>query len=79
MPEQEIKIYRISGKFVKYHQKFSFTKYARGLTKEHALEKVLCDLTSQKLLRRKVNITNIEPVSLEDCPDLFIRQLSEMT
>lgn len=78
MSNDEIKIYRISGKFVKYHQYFSFTKYVRALTEENALEKVLCDVTAQKVLRRKIDITEITPISLDDCPDQFIHQMSNI-
>ncbi len=78
MPEEEIKIYRISGNYVKFHQHFTFTKYVRALTEEQAVEKVLCEVTSEKVLRRKVKLTETKIVSVDECPDLFIHQLGEM-
>ena len=76
--KEEIKIFKISGKYVKYHQKFAFTKYTRALKEEHALEKILCDVTSQKILRRKITSTEITQVSVDECDDGYMRQLSEI-
>ena len=79
MVKEEIKTYRISGKYIKYHQRFAFTKYTRALNEENALDKILSEITSQKLLRRKIDITEITAIKLEDCPDLYIHQLSKMS
>ena len=78
MAKKEIKIYRISGKYVKKHQKFAFTKFARAMNPEDALEKILSIVTSQRLLRRKINITENVVVKPEDCPDLYMKELSEL-
>ena len=78
MAKNEIKIYKISGKYVKKHQKFSFTKYTRATKPEDALEKILSIVTSQKLLRRKIQITENVVVKLEDCPDIYMHELSDL-
>ncbi|MHA1744440.1 MAG: 50S ribosomal protein L18Ae [Promethearchaeota archaeon] len=77
MAKNEIKIYKISGKYVKRHQKFSFTKYARALNPEDALEKILSNVTSQNLLRRKITITENVVVKPEEA-DLYSRELSAL-
>ena len=74
----EIQIYKISGKYVKRFQKFQFTKFVRATNEENALEKVLSVVTSVRLLRRKITITEIKTVSIEECDDLFIRSLSQI-
>ncbi|MHA1584067.1 MAG: 50S ribosomal protein L18Ae [Promethearchaeota archaeon] len=74
----EIKIFKISGNYVKKHQKFNFTKYIRALTAENALDKALSIVTSQKILRRKISITENKPIKLDECPDLYVHELSKL-
>jgi ribosomal protein L20A (L18A) len=74
----EVKIFLVSGNYVKNKQKFTFNKNVRALTPAQAKELVLCTITSIKLLRRKVNITEIKEVPAEQCTDLFIKNLAEM-
>ena len=74
----EIQIYKISGNYLKRFQKFQFTKFVRAMNEENALEKVLSVITSVRLLRRKIKITEIKTVSIEECDDLFIRSLSQI-
>ena len=74
----EIQIYKISGKYIKRFQKFQFTKFVRATNEQNALEKVLSVVTSVRLLRRKIKITEIKIVSIEECDDLFIRSLSKI-
>ncbi|MCF2140139.1 MAG: 50S ribosomal protein L18a [Candidatus Lokiarchaeota archaeon] len=78
MANSEVKIYKITGKYVKKHQKFKFTKYVRALTPENALDKVLGAITSQRILRRKIEIVENTEVSLDECPDLYIRGLANL-
>ncbi len=78
MPESEVKIYKISGKYVKKHQKFSFTKFARALKEEDAMEKVYSIVTASKILRRKITITECKVVSIDECDDLYIKALANM-
>lgn len=78
MVASEVKIYRITGKYVKKHQHFKFTKYVRALKPENALDKVLSGITSQKILRRKIQIVENVEVSLDECPDLYIHELSNL-
>lgn len=77
--KNEIQIFKVSGKYVKYHQKFAFTKYVRAMNEDYALDKILSEITSQKILRRKIDITEITPISLDECPDQYIHQLSNMS
>ena len=74
----EIQIYKISGKYSKKFQKFQFTKFVRATNEQNALEKVYSLVTSVNLLRRKIKITEIKTVSIEECDDLFIRSLSQI-
>jgi len=74
----EIQIYKISGKYLKRFQKFQFTKFVRATSEENALEKVLSVITSVKLLRRKITITETKIVSIDECDDLYIRSLSQI-
>ena len=74
----EIQIYKISGKYQKKFQKFQFTKFVRATNEQNALEKVLSVVTSVRLLRRKIKITEIKIVSIEECDDLFIRSISKI-
>lgn len=74
----EVKIFKISGKYVKKHQKFSFTKFARALKEEDAMEKVYSIVTASKILRRKITITECKVVSIDECDDLYIKALANM-
>ncbi|UYP44881.1 50S ribosomal protein L18Ae [Candidatus Lokiarchaeum ossiferum] len=78
MPETEVKIYKISGKYVMKHQKFSFTKHVRALSEDNAMEKVLSTVTASKILRRKITITECKVISAEECDDLYIKTLATM-
>ncbi|MHA1775354.1 MAG: 50S ribosomal protein L18Ae [Promethearchaeota archaeon] len=78
MVASEVKIYKITGKYVKKFQKFKFTKYVRALTPENALDKVLGQVTSQKILRRKIKIVENKEIPLEECPDQYIQQLANL-
>ncbi len=78
MPESEVKIFKISGSYVKKHQKFNFTKYARALTEENAMEKVYTIVTASNILRRKIKITECKTVKTEECDDIYIRSLAEL-
>lgn len=78
MVKNEIQIYKISGKYNKHFQKFQFTKFVRALNEQNALEKVLSIVTSVNLLRRKIQITEIKTVKIEECPDLFIQAISKI-
>lgn len=78
MVENEIQIFKVSGTYVLQHQYRSFTKYIRALKAEHAKEIAISEITSTRVYRRKVHFTEIKPVSLEECPDLFVHALSEM-
>ena len=74
----DVKIFKISGSYKKKHQYFNFTKYARALKEEDALEKVLSIVTGDKILRRKIKITETSEVDAEGCPDLYIKSLANL-
>jgi large subunit ribosomal protein LX len=78
MTESEVKIFRIKGKYVKNHQKFTFKKYVRALKMEDAMEKVISQVTSSRILRRKLVITEKKIVSLDECEDLYIKALAQL-
>ncbi len=73
----EIKIFRITGFFRKSHKKYKFTKEIRALKKEDALENALTQITSIGLYRRQINIQEIKEISLEECKNYLIRELSQ--
>ncbi len=74
----EVKIFKVSGRYVKKHQKFSFTKFARALKEEDAMEKVYSIVTASKILRRKITITECKEVPVNECDDLYIKALANM-
>ena len=74
---KSIKIYRIVGTYKKKHKKYLFRKEVRALSEENALEKVLSRVTSIGILRRQINIQEIKEISLEECTDYLIRELSQ--
>jgi len=73
----EIKIYRIIGTYKKKHKKYLFRKEVRAMNEENALEKVLSRVTSIGILRRQINIREIKEISLEECTDYLVRELSQ--
>ena len=77
MSERSIKIYRIVGTYKKKHKKYLFRKEVRALSEENALEKVLSRVTSIGILRRQIKIQEIKEISLEECTDYLIRELSQ--
>ena len=72
----EIKIFRIQGTYIKYHKKYLFRKEVRALKEEDALEKALSQITSIGLLRRQIKIQEIKEISVDECQDYLIRDLS---
>ena len=77
MANTEVKIFKVSGYYVKLHQRLTFNRYIRALKPEHAKEIVLSEITRVRVFRRKVHLDEIKEVSLEECPDLFIHSLME--
>ena len=74
----EIKIYLVSGTFVRNHRKFTFNKYIRAVSEQNAVTKVLDIISSQRIKRRKIKITEVKTVAPEECDDLYIKELTEM-
>jgi len=72
-----IKIYRIVGTYKKKHKKYLFRKEVRAMNEENALEKVLSRVTSIGIFRRQINIQEIKEISLEECTNYLIRELSQ--
>ena len=72
----EIKIFRIHGTYLKDHKKYLFRKEVRALKQEDALEKALSQITSIGLLRRQIKIQEIKEISIDECQDYLIRELS---
>lgn len=77
MSDRSIKIYRIVGTYKKKHKKYLFRKEVRAMNEENALEKVLSRVTSIGILRRQINIQEIKEISLEECTDYLVRELSQ--
>ena len=72
----EIKIFRIVGTYYKNHKKYLFRKEVRAIKQEDALEKALSQITSIGLLRRQIKIQEIKEISIDECQDYLIRELS---
>ncbi len=72
----EIKIFRIQGTYIKKHKKYLFRKEVRAIKQEDALEKALSQITSIGLLRRQIKIQEIKEISIDECQDYLIRDLS---
>ena len=82
--EGEIKVYKITGKFMLSHDSMpewrKFTTYVRALKKEDALEKVYSEYGSHhKLKRYHIKIESVEEVPLEEVEDKYIIDLSNAT
>jgi len=77
MSDRSIKIYRIVGTYRKKHKKYLFRKEVRAMNEENALEKVLSRVTSIGILRGQINIQEIKEISLEECTDYLVRELSQ--
>ncbi len=75
----EIKIYKISGKYYHHHQHFVFTKYIRALKEPDAQEIVISTISSQGVFRRKIHLTESKVISLDECPDLYIHELADLS
>ena len=73
----EIKIYRIQGIYIKNHKKYLFRKEIRALKQEDALEKALSQISSIGLFRRQIKIQEIKEISLDECQDYLIKELSQ--
>lgn len=73
----EIKIFQIIGTFYKKHKKYLFRKEVRALKEKDALEKALSQITSIGILRRQIKIVEIKVITLEECQDYLIRELSQ--
>jgi ribosomal protein L20A (L18A) len=74
----QVKIYRISGKYQKVHQNFTFTKFVRALNEKQALDSLLSKLTSNRMMRRKINIIEIKEIPISECTDPYTVALSKM-
>ena len=71
----EIKIFQITGTYIKKFKKYLFRKEVRALKKEDALEKALTQITSIGILRRQIKIQEIKEISPEESQDYLIREL----
>ena len=72
-----MKIYRIKGTYQKKFKKYLFRKEVRALKEKDALEKALTQITSIGILRRQINIKEIEIISPDEAQDYLIRELSK--
>jgi len=61
---------------MKDHKKYLFRKEVRAIKQEDALEKALSQITSIGLLRRQIKIQEIKEISIDECQDYLIRELS---
>jgi large subunit ribosomal protein LX len=77
MADSKVKIFKVSGRYIKNRQYFSFNKFVRALKPEHAMEIVISEITSLKIYRRKVQFEPVKEVSLEECPDTFVHALTD--
>ncbi len=75
---QEIKIYRVSGNYIKVHRKYEFNKLVRSVSEKNAVDKVLDVVSSQRIKRRKIKVTSVEIVPEDECDDVYINALAEL-
>lgn len=75
----EIKIYRIVGSYRKGHREYLFRKEKRALKEEDAIEKALSQICSIGVLRRQINIHEVNEIAPEECNDFLIKTLSKPT
>jgi ribosomal protein L20A (L18A) len=74
----QVKIFRITGHYMRLHRKFSFSKDLRAMTKEQALEQVLSTVTAQGFFRRQVKIDEAKEIKPEESKDYVIKYLNEL-
>ena len=73
----EIKIFQIVGTYIKNHKKYLFRKEIRALKEKDALEKALSQITSIGILRRQIQIKEIKEISVDECQNYLIKELSQ--
>lgn len=70
-------MFRVIGELKKPNLKTPFVKEVRALKKEHAIERVLCELGStHKAKRYHIKIIQVEEIPPEAARDPIIRKLS---
>ena len=74
---KDINAYRIEGEYTKDFQKYVFRKEKRALNEDAALEKVLSEISSIGIFRRKIKINSIKKLKKEEITDPLIIQLME--
>ncbi len=72
----EIKIFKFTGTYSKYHKKYKFSKEIRALKQEDALEKMYATITSIGIYRRQINIEEVKEITPEESQDYLIHELS---
>ncbi len=75
---EEIKLYKVSGRFIRMHRKYDFEKLVRAVSEDNAVNKVLDVISSERLKRRKIYVDSVEIMDPEQCEDAYIQSLSEM-
>ena len=73
----EIKIFKITGTYLKNHKKYKFSKEIRALRQEDAVEKMYAMITSIGLYRRQIKIEEVNIITPEESQDYLIRELSQ--
>jgi large subunit ribosomal protein LX len=76
--ENEVKIFKITGHYIRLHEKKTFIKYYRALKQENAKELALSDLGSYRVRRRTIKIDEIKEIQAEDCPNQYIHSFTEL-
>ncbi|MGV9172983.1 MAG: 50S ribosomal protein L18Ae [Promethearchaeia archaeon] len=74
----EVKIFRVTGTYNLKHKKYLFRKEVRALTKEDAVEKTYCEVSSIGLYRRQIHIEDIQEIEAEEAENIIIRELSQL-
>jgi ribosomal protein L20A (L18A) len=77
MSSVQVQIFRIKGNYAKNYQKFKFTKFVRAMKEQDAIDKVLSEISSQRIFRRKINISEVVVVKPEECTDTLVNSLSK--
>jgi large subunit ribosomal protein LX len=76
--ENEVKIFKITGHYIRLHEKKTFIKYYRALKPENAKELALSDLGSYRVRRRNINIDEVKEIPAEECPNQYINSFNEL-
>ena len=76
----EVKVFRVTGKFMKPNLKRSFQKEVRAIKPENAIEKIYKEFGSKHRAKRfQIKIIKVEEISLDENDQIKIIKVEEIS